>query len=104
MPNLTGAGSGLNFSSQNPNEAPRREDLLRMDYQATDRWRVTGRYMNTKENILQAYGTTWAGNGSDHLPMPVLFIHPGKNWMVSTTGILSDTMSMEIQVGAPATR
>ena len=26
--------------------------------------------MNTKEDILQAYGTTWAGNGSDQLPMP----------------------------------
>jgi hypothetical protein len=98
-PNFSGA-SGLNFSSQNPNEAPRREDLLRVDYQATDRWRVTGRYMNTKENILQAYGTTWAGNGSDHLPMPVLFMHPGKNWMISTTGIVNDTMSMEIQVGS----
>ena len=54
-----------------------------MDFQATDNWRVTGRYMNNKEDILQAYGTTWAGNGSDQLPMPVLFVHPGSNYMLS---------------------
>ena len=98
-PNFSG-GSGLNYTSQVPNEAPRREDLLRVDYQLTDKWRVTGRYMNTKEEITQAYGTTWAGNGSDQLPMPVLFLHPGKNWMVSTQSILSDTMSFEASVGS----
>jgi carboxypeptidase family protein/TonB-dependent receptor-like protein len=93
------AGSGINFTSQNPNQAPRREDLLRLDFQATDKWRMTGRYMNTKEEITQAYGTTWAGNGSDQLPMPVLFLHPGKNYMLSTTGILSPSMSLEVSVG-----
>jgi hypothetical protein len=97
-PNFTG-GSGINFTSQDPNESPRREDLIRLDFQATDKWRFTGRYMNTKENILQAYGTTWAGNGSDQLPMPVTFIHPGKNYMISTTGILNPTMSLEISLG-----
>lgn len=93
------AGSGINFTSQIPNEAPRREDLLRLDFQATDSWRFTGRYMNTKEEILQAYGTTWAGNGSDQLPMPVLFQHPGKNYLLSTTGILSPSMSLEVSLG-----
>ena len=49
-----------------------------MDYQATDNWRVTGRYMKTTQDLLQAYGTTWAGNGSDQLPTPVLFKQPGR--------------------------
>jgi hypothetical protein len=96
------AGSGVNFQSQNPNESPRREDLLRLDFQATDKWRFTGRYMKTKEDILQAYGTTWAGNGSDHLPMPVMFLHPGSNYMISTTGILNPSTSLEISVGRAA--
>jgi len=100
-PNYT-AGAGVNFQSQNPNEAPRREDLLRLDFQATDNWRFTGRYMKTKEEILQAYGTTWAGNGSDHLPMPVMFLHPGSNYMLSATGILSPTTSLELSVGRAA--
>ena len=76
-----------------------------MDYQATDNWRVTGRYMNTKEDIVQAYGTTWAGNGSDQLPTPTLFLHPGSNYMMSATGVLSPTMSLEVSAGAaPPTR
>jgi hypothetical protein len=93
-------GGSNNYSSEVPNDSPRREDLIRVDYQMTDKWRITGRYMNTKEEILQAYGTTWAGNGSDQLPMPTLFLHPGKNWMISTTGILSNTMSLEASVGS----
>jgi hypothetical protein len=96
------AGSGVNFQSQAPNETPRREDLLRLDFQATDKWRFTGRYMKTKEDIIQAYGTTWAGNGSDHLPMPVLFLHPGSNYMLSATGILSPSMSLEVSMGRAA--
>ncbi len=58
--------------------------------------------MKTKEEILQAYGTTWAGNGSDHLPMPVLFMHPGSNYMLSATGILSPSMSLEVSFGRAA--
>jgi hypothetical protein len=97
-PNFSG-GAGLNYTSQNPNSAPRREDLLRMDFQATDNWRITGRYMNTKEEILQAYGTTWAGNGSDQLPTPTLFLHPGSNYMLSATGVLNNSTSLELQWG-----
>jgi hypothetical protein len=95
-------GAGLNFTSQNPNSSPRREDLLRMDFQATDAWRVTGRYMKNKEDILQAYGTTWAGNGSDQLPTPVLFVHPGSNYMLSATGIVNPTTSLELSWGRAA--
>ena len=73
-----------------------------MDYQATDNWRITGRYMHTKEDIVQAYGTTWAGNGSDQLPTPTLFLHPGDNYMMSATGVLSPTMSLEVSWGRAA--
>jgi hypothetical protein len=97
-PNFAG-GDGLNFESQDPTNSPRREDLIRLDYQATDSWRVTGRYMNTNENILQAYGTTWAGNGSNELPTPVLFKHPGRNIMASATGILNPTTTLELSWG-----
>ena len=100
-PNFSGTG-GLNFASQAPSNTPRREEMLRMDYQASDNWRITGRYMNTMEDIVQAYGTTWAGNGSDQLPTPTLFLHPGSNYMMSATGILSPTMSLEVSWGRAA--
>jgi hypothetical protein len=95
-------GSGLNFTSQDPDSPKRREEMLRMDFQATSTWRVTGRYMNNKEDILQAYGTTWAGNGSDQLPTPTLFVHPGSNYMLSATGTLNSSTSLELSWGRAA--
>jgi hypothetical protein len=92
--------SGINYSSQAPDNRPRREDLLRVDFQATDSWRFTGRYMNKKDDQEQAYGTTWAGAGSNNLDgMQTLFTNPGSNYMLSTTGILSPTTSVELSVG-----
>ena len=73
-----------------------------MDFQAASNWRVTGRYMKNREDILQAYGTTWAGNGSDQLPTPVLFVHPGSNYMLAATGTLNNTTSLEISWGRAA--
>ncbi len=70
-----------------------------MDFQATNNWRITGRYMHNNEDILQAYGTTWAGNGSDQLPTPTLFVHPGSNYMLSATGVLNSTTSLELSWG-----
>src|SRR5262245_27220060 len=100
FPQPTGSfGGGQNFSSQVSDEAPRREDLIRLDYQVSNQWHVTGRFINTKENTLQAYGTTWAGNGSDQLPTPTLFMHPGKNFMMSTQGVLNSSTSFEASVG-----
>jgi len=95
-------GQGLNFTSQDPDSPKRREDLLRMDFQATDNWRVTGRYMHNNEDILQAYGTTWAGNGSDQVPTPTLFVHPGSNYMLAATGILSSSTVVEFSWGRAA--
>jgi hypothetical protein len=92
-------GLGLNFQSQDPDSPKRREELLRMDFQATNTWRITGRYMHNKEDILQAYGTTWAGNGSDQLPTPTLFVHPGSNYMLSATGVLNSSTSLELSWG-----
>jgi hypothetical protein len=97
-PNFSG-GSGLNFTSQVPDSRPRREDLLRMDFQATDNWRITGRFMKTKDENLQAYGTTWAGAGSAQLPTPVLNPQPGSNYMVSATGILNNSTALELSWG-----
>jgi hypothetical protein len=57
--------------------------------------------MKNSDTQQQAYGTTWAGAGSNTLDdMDSVFIHPGRNWMVSTTGILSTTMSLELSVGS----
>ena len=99
MPNFAG-NSGIDYSSQTPDKRPRREDLLRLDYHASANWHVTGRYMQKQDNQEQAYGTTWAGAGSNNLDtMQTLFKNPGSNWMVSATGVLNQTTSLEMSVG-----
>jgi hypothetical protein len=98
-PNFNGT-SGINYSSQVPDNRPRREDLLRLDFQATDKWRVTGRYMKNKDEWHQAYGTQWAGAGSNNLDgLDTVEYIPGSHWMVSTTGVLNPTTSLEVSVG-----
>lgn len=99
LPN-TARGSGLNYASQAPTDNPRREDLLRLDFQATDNWRVTGRMMKTKNDQTQPYGTTWAGAGSNNLDtINTLFETPGSNYMVSAVGVLNSTTSLELSWG-----
>ena len=98
LPNTTGS-SGINYSSQTPNDIPRREEMLRLDYQATDKWRFTGRYMRNVETQHLPYGTF--GAGSNNLDtMQTVFDHPGRNWLLSATGILDTTTSIEISVGS----
>jgi len=99
MPNFEG-DNGINFRSQAAGSAPRREEMLRLDFQPNDNWRVTARYMRNKDLAVQPYGTTWAGAGSNNLPdVDVTFDHPGRNWMVSATGILDNTTSLEMSFG-----
>jgi hypothetical protein len=98
-PNFS-AGSGINYTSQSPNSTPRREDLLRLDFQATDNWRFTGRYMKLQNTQDLPYGTTWAGAGSNNLnDMNTIFANPGSNYMLSATGILNASTSLEVSVG-----
>ncbi len=97
-PNYT-SGGGVNYTSQDSDSSSPRSDLIRLDFQPSDNWRVTGRYMQTKNDTTQAYGTPWAGNGSYQVPMAVLFKNPGYNFMVSTSGILNNSTSLELSVG-----
>ena len=93
-------GSGLNYASQAPTIAPVRQDLFRLDFQATDHWRVTGRILNTKNTQQQPYGTTWAGAGSNNLDtIDTLFDTPGTNYMVSAIGVINSTTSLELSWG-----
>jgi hypothetical protein len=96
MPNAEGLGGGLNYRSQAPSDQPRREEMLRLDVQATDRWRFMGRYMRDKDTQQLPYGLP-AGTLDD---VAATFDYPGRNWMVSATGILDNTTSLELSVGS----
>jgi hypothetical protein len=100
LPNTTGS-SGINYRSQTPDDIPRREEMLRIDFQPTDKWRFMGRYMRNLETQNLPYGIAWAGAGSNLLDtVHTVFDHPGRNWMLSATGILGPTTSIEVSVGS----
>jgi hypothetical protein len=97
LPNTTGS-SGINYRSQTPSDVPRREEMLRLDCQATDKWRFTGRYMRNLETQHLPYGTIAVNSNLD--TARAVLDHPGKNWLISATGILGATVSIELSVGA----
>jgi hypothetical protein len=97
LPNTTGS-SGINYRSQTPGDQPRREEMLRLDFQATDRWRLTGRYMQNQETQHLPYGTLGVSSNLD--TAQGVFERPGRNWLLSGTGILDSTTSIEVSVGS----
>ena len=55
-PNLAGV-NGANFRSQISDSYPRREDLVRIDYKASDSLTLFGRYINNIDVISSFYGS-----------------------------------------------
>jgi hypothetical protein len=97
-PNTSGT-TGYNYGSQQPNSQPRREELIRLDYQASTDWRVTGRYMQNGDTRDLPLGVNWA-TGANVDTFDGHHDQPGYNWVLSTTGVLNDTTSLEISVGS----
>jgi hypothetical protein len=96
----TAGSNGNNYTSQAPTDAPRGQQLLRLDFQPSDQWRITGRYLRSTNEQDQPYGTTWAGAGSNNLDtIATTFNQPGNNILLSATGILNGSTSVELSVG-----
>jgi hypothetical protein len=97
LPNTKGS-SGINYRSQAPDDVSRREEMLRLDFQPTDNWRFIGRYMRNKDRRSSPYGSFTALSNLDTVE-GVADI-PGRNWMLSATGVLDTTTSLEVSVGS----
>jgi hypothetical protein len=59
-PNAPEGGNQYNFSSQLPRDIPRREDILRIDWQIAGGTRLSGRYIHNRDEDVQPLGTTTA--------------------------------------------
>ncbi|MBV8844350.1 MAG: carboxypeptidase regulatory-like domain-containing protein [Bryobacterales bacterium] len=97
LPNTTQV-SNFNYTSQLPGEAPRREDLLRLDYNATDRVHLFGHWINDQQPNVTPYGSFVLG-----LNVPLAQVsnpQPGRSVAGGATLILSPTMTNEINVGS----
>ena len=59
-PNTTAGGNVYNYTSQVPSAYPRRENILRMDWQIAAATRLSGRWVYNHDDQQFAYGTTTA--------------------------------------------
>ncbi|MBS1831023.1 MAG: TonB-dependent receptor [Acidobacteria bacterium] len=55
-PNDAAGGARYNYSSQFSNQTPRREDIVRIDWNLSTKTRVSGRYIQNSERTIQRYG------------------------------------------------
>ncbi len=88
---------GFNFTSQIPDSYPRREDLIRMDYNLSDKWRMFGHYLHNSDAFVSAYGSFVLG--SNFPLVPIRDSRPGYSFVTSVTGTLSPTLSNEATWG-----
>jgi hypothetical protein len=96
LPNVTG-NPQFNFTSTIPTKYPRREDILRIDYNITERTRLTARYTKNHEERFLAYGSFASGL---NFPLsPISFPRPGRNGVLSLTHSFSPTLTNEFIFG-----
>ncbi len=99
MPNnLSSSTQGFNFTTQIPNSYPRREDLLRIDANLSDRWKVFGHILNNFDSVTSDYGSFVLGSNTP-FGTPITDIRPGRSYAVGVTTIINPTMTNEFTWG-----
>ena len=95
-PNVTG-NPAFNYTSAVPTEYPRREDIVRLDWNISDRTRLTTRFTNNGENRLLYYGSFAS---DQNFPLsPISFPRPGWNGVLQLTHTFSPTLFNEFIFG-----
>lgn len=96
MPNVTGQ-KGYNYSSQLSNSQNRREDLLRVDYNLSEKVRIFGHYINNAQPFVYPYGSFVLGI---NVPVaPIQYLNPGYSWASGGTWIINPTTTNEFNFG-----
>lgn len=96
LPNTTQT-SNFNYTSQLPGASPRRETLLRVDYNITNNLRVFGHWVDDQQPTVTPYGSFVLG-----LNVPIANIGnpvPGRSFAAGATWIISPTMTNEVNWG-----
>jgi Carboxypeptidase regulatory-like domain/TonB-dependent Receptor Plug Domain len=96
QPNVAGSPQ-FNFTSAVSTQYPRREDLIRVDYNISERTRLAVRYTNNTEKRLLAYGS-FASELNFPLS-PISFPRPGRNGVLTLTHNFSPTLTNEFIFG-----
>ena len=97
-PGAPGCIKGYDYTSQISDSYPRREDLVRIDYNVTSKARVYGHYLQNNNTYNSYYGTWIAGS---NIPVtPITVANPGYSWGVGSTYVFGPTMTNEFNMGA----
>lgn len=86
---------GFNYQSQVSREHPRREDLIRLDYNLSSKWRLFGSYLDNYDSVSNAYGSFRMGS---NIPLvPIQDIRPGHVFVISANAVVSATSTNEVK-------
>jgi len=89
--------SGYNFRSQVSDSYPRREDLIRIDYNITQNQHLFGHYIYNHDAITSVYGSFVLGST---IPLaPITDARPGKSFALSHTWTINPTLTNEATWG-----
>jgi hypothetical protein len=108
LPNVSGFGAGgqnFNFSEALSGNAPRREDILRVDYQLNEKNRLYGRWIHNTENdsspFLPFPGPfgIFACSSSINFPGGCTQKHPGWNLSVNLVSTITPALLNEFSAG-----
>lgn len=108
LPNVSGFGVGgqnYNFSESLSAHAPRREDLLRVDYQLNSKNRLYGRYLHNAETDTSPFLPfpgpfgIFACSSVVNFPGGCTQQHPGWNFSANLVSTITPTVLNEFSVG-----
>src|SRR5262245_44313364 len=95
---LSTANKGFNFTTQTPDSYPRREDMLRIDANLSEKWKLFGHFLNNFDSVTSDYGSFVLGSNTP-FGTPITDTRPGRSYAVGVTTIISPTMTNEFTWG-----
>jgi hypothetical protein len=101
LPNPKVNQLGYNYIFQPSGTVPRHEQILRMDYNINDKWKLWGSLMRTPQDIVSINASASGYSLSPNFPIANAdFNHPGYLFNLNLTTLISSSMTNEVQGGA----
>jgi hypothetical protein len=94
---FTDTPTGNNVTFVEPNPFEQRQDIVRLDYQATDKQRIYGRYIHDEYNLVEPFGTF---SGAALPTVPTDRSRPGTSYQIGHTYVVGANLINEAKVGA----
>jgi hypothetical protein len=94
---FTDTATANNVTFVEPNPFEQRQDIVRIDLQATDKQRLYGRYIHDEYNLIEPFGTF---SGAALPTVPTDRSRPGTSYQVGHTYVVGANLINEAKLGA----